>query len=118
MLNLKPPRLATYLLALNGLLLLGYAYRWSSVTYLFFGLLNLALAYGVGRENRGVIKVALVYAALEFLFALFYLISGNLYSAVDVLMSFIIMHDILSYIKLVYKEEKDAGEIGEKREDY
>ncbi|WP_099211851.1 hypothetical protein [Thermococcus henrietii] len=116
MLNLKPPRLATYLLTINGILLLGYAYYWSSVTYLFFGLLNLVLAYGVGRENRRAIKVALVYIAIEFFLALFYLISGDIYSAVDAAISFFIMHDILSYIELVYKEEKEAEEMGEKTE--
>ncbi|WP_456422793.1 hypothetical protein [Thermococcus sp.] len=105
MLNLKPPRLATYMLTINGVLLLGYAYYWGSLVYLFFGLLNLILAYGVGRENRTAIKVALVYIAINFFIALFYLISGNLYSAVDVAISFLIMHDILSYIQVVYQEE-------------
>jgi len=112
MLNLKPPRLATYMLTINGVLLLGYAYYWGSLVYLFFGLLNLILAYGVGRENRTAIKVALVYISINFFIALFYLISGNLYSAVDVAISFFTMHDILSYIQMIYKEETTEEEKG------
>ncbi|WP_457741914.1 hypothetical protein [Thermococcus sp.] len=103
----KPLQLATYLLTINGILLLGYAYYWNSVIYLFFGLLNLVLAYGVGKENRTAIKVALIYIAIEFFFALLYLISGDLYSAVDATISFFIMHDILSYIQWVYREERE-----------
>ncbi|WP_297468300.1 hypothetical protein [Thermococcus sp.] len=110
MLNLKPPKLATYLLTINGILILGYAYYWSSVVYLFFGLLNLILAYGVGVENRTAIKVALIYIAINLFIAIFYLISGNIYSAVDAAISFFIMHDILSYIEMVYKQEKEAEE--------
>ncbi len=109
MLSLKPPRLATYMLTVNGILILGYAYYWGSLVYLFFGLLNLVLAYGVGRENRRAIKVALVYIAINFFIALFYLISGNIYSAVDAAISFFIMHDLLSYIELVYREEQEEG---------
>jgi len=110
MLDLKPPRPAT-LLTINGVLL-GYAYYWSSPVYLFFGLLNLILAYGVGRENRTAIKIALVYIATNFFMALFYLISGKVYSAVDVAISFLIMHDILSYIQMIYKEETAEEEKG------
>ncbi|WP_297064945.1 hypothetical protein [Thermococcus sp.] len=110
MLNLKPPKLATYLLTINGILLLGYAYYWSSIVYLSFGLLNLLLAYGVGVENRTAIKVALIYIAINLFIAIFYLISGNIYSAIDAAISFFIMHDILSYIEMVYRQEKEAEE--------
>ena len=44
--------------------------------------------------------------------ALFYLISGKVYSAVDVAISFLIMHDILSYIQMIYKEETAEEEKG------
>nr|WP_297464656.1 hypothetical protein [Thermococcus sp.] len=104
---MKRLQLATYLLAIYGFLLLYYAYSWGSLVYLAFALLNLSLAYGVGRENRTAIKVALIYSALEFFFGLLFLIAGNLYSAVDAAISFFIMHDILGYIQEVYRKEKD-----------
>ncbi|ASJ07500.1 hypothetical protein [Thermococcus pacificus] len=97
--------LATLLLSINGLLLLYYAYAWSSLVYLAFALFSLLLAYGVGRENRTAVKVALIYAGMAFFFGLLFLIAGNLYSAVDAAISFFIMHDILGYIQEVYREE-------------
>ncbi len=106
MLNLKPPKLATYLLAIDGVLLLYYTYAWSSTVYLSFAILTLLLAYGVGRENRTAIKVTLIYAGAEFFFGLLFLIAGNVYSAVDAAISFFILHDILGYIQDVYREEK------------
>ena len=110
--SMKPLRLATYLLSLNGILLLYYAYAWSSIVYLAFALFSLLLAYGVGAENRTAVKVALIYALVEFFFALLFLIAGNIYSAVDAAISFFILHDILGYIQAVYREEK-AGESGD-----
>ena len=107
---MEPPKLATYLLAIYGFLLLYHAYTWGSPVYLAFALLSLSLAYGIGRENRTAIKVALIYSALEFFFGLLFLIAGNLYSAVDAAISFFIMHDILGYIQEVYREEKEAEE--------
>jgi len=114
--NLKPLRLATYLLTINGVLLLGYAYYWSSPVYLAFALFSLLLAYGTGVENRTAVKVALIYALVEFFFALLFLIAGNVYSAVDAAISFFILHDILGYIGAVYREEKAAEEEGESGE--
>ncbi len=102
----KPPRVATYLLAINGLLLLYYAYSLSSPVYLFFALFSLTLAYGVGTGSRTAIKVALIYVFAEFFFALLFLIAGNVYSAVDAALSFFIIHDILGYIKAVVGEEE------------
>ena len=108
--NMKRLQLATYLLAIDGILLLYYAYAWSSTVYLSFALLTLILAYGVGRENRAAIKVALIYAGAEFFFGLLFLIAGSIYSAVDAAISFFIIHDILGYIQDVYREEKGEEE--------
>ena len=108
--KLRPLQLATYLLALNGILLLYYAYAWSSLVYLIFAIFSLLLAYGVGQENKGAIKVALIYAGLEFFFGLLFLIAGNIYSAVDAAISFFILHDILGYIQAVYRTEEGAVE--------
>ncbi|NJE05445.1 hypothetical protein E3E36_04665 [Thermococcus sp. M36] len=96
---MKPLRLATFLLSINGLMLLYYAYSWSSAVYLTFALLSLVLAYGVRRENRTAIKAALIYSGASFFLALLFLIAGNLYSAVDTAVNFFILHDILDYIK-------------------
>ena len=108
--TMKRLQLATYLLAIDGFLLLYYAYSWASLVYLSFALFTLVLAYGVGRENRTAIKVALIYAGAEFFFGLLFLIAGSLYSAVDAAISFFIMHDILGYIQEVYREEKGEEE--------
>ena len=54
--------------------------------------------------------MALIYAGIEFFFALLFLIAGNIYSAVDAAISFFILHDILGYIQAVYREEKEAEE--------
>ncbi len=113
---MKKLGLATLLLSINGLLLLYYAYAWGSLVYLAFALFSLLLAYGVGNENKGSIKVALIYAGVEFFFALLFLIAGNVYSVVDAAISFFILHDILGYIQEVYREEKEAEE-AEKGED-
>ena len=105
---MKRLALATLLLSINGVLLLYYAYAWGSLVYLAFALLSLLLAYGVGRENRRAIKVALIYAGIEFFFALLFLIAGNVYSAVDAAITFLILHDIIGYIQDVYREENGA----------
>jgi membrane-bound ClpP family serine protease len=107
--------LATLLLSINGFLLLYYAYTWGSLIYLAFALFSLVLAYGVGQENSTAIKIALIYAGIEFFFALLFLIAGNVYSAVDAVISFFILHDILGYIQEVCREEKAAG-TGEEKE--
>ncbi|AEK73981.1 hypothetical protein GQS_10440 [Thermococcus sp. 4557] len=105
--------LATLLLSINGVLLLYYAYAWGSLVYLAFALFSLLLAYGVGQENRTAIKVALIYAGIEFFFGLLFLIAGNLLSAIDAAISFFILHDILSYIKEVAREEgEEESEAG------
>ena len=107
---MKRLSLATLLLFINGVMLLYYAYAWNSLIYLFFAFLSLILAYGVRRENRTAIKVALVYIGINFFLALLFLIAGNLFSAVDATISFFIIHDIFSYIQAVYKEEKSDGQ--------
>ncbi|ANF21870.1 hypothetical protein [Thermococcus piezophilus] len=107
---MKRLTLATYLLFLNGFLLLYYAYSFGSIVYLAFGLLSMGLAYGLVKENRTTIKIALIYSAIEFFFALLFLIAGNLLSAVDATISFLTLHDILGYIQEVTREEIDGKE--------
>ncbi|ACJ16491.1 hypothetical protein TON_1003 [Thermococcus onnurineus NA1] len=107
---MKRLTLATYLLFLNGFLLLYYAYSFGSVVYLVFGLLSMALAYGLTQESRTAIKIALIYAAIEFFFALLFLIAGNIWSVVDAAVSFFILHDILGYIQEVAGEESEKVE--------
>ncbi|HDZ35715.1 MAG TPA: hypothetical protein ENH81_02220 [Thermococcus sp.] len=107
---MKRLALATLLLSINGVMLLYYAYSWSSGIYLAFALMSLLLAYGVGRENRTAIKVALIYVAVEFFFALLFLIAGNVWSAVDAAVSFFVLHDILGYIQEVAGEEQEKVE--------
>ncbi|AFK23287.1 hypothetical protein [Pyrococcus sp. ST04] len=99
---MKPLKLAGYLLALNAILLLIYSKR--SNLYLGFSVFSLLLAIGVMREVKIAIKVALIYAGIEFLFALLFLIVGNLLSAVDAGISLLIIHDIIGYIQEKYKE--------------
>ena len=106
---MKRLSLATLLLFINGVMLLYYAYAWDSLIYLFFAFLSLILAYGVRRENRTAIKVALVYIGINFFLALLFLIAGNLFSAVDAAISFFIIHDILSYVQEVYREEESKS---------
>ncbi|MBP1910959.1 hypothetical protein [Thermococcus stetteri] len=105
--RLKPLMVSTLLLTIYGLMFMAYYYRTGSEVYLAFSLFALALAYGTGKENRTAVKIALVFAGLEFLMALFYLMSGALLYAVDAAMSFFIIHDIMSYIGKVYREEKE-----------
>ncbi|AFL95862.1 hypothetical protein CL1_1665 [Thermococcus cleftensis] len=114
---MKRLTLATLLLSINGVLLLYYAYAWGSFVYLSFALLSLSLAYGVGRENRTAIKVALIYAGISFFFALLFLIAGNLLSAVDTAINFFILHDILGYVQEVYREESESRKEEEEKAD-
>ena len=106
-------RVASSLLFLSGFLLLYYAYYLSSPVYLIFALFNMGLAYGVALEKKTAIKVALVYAGVTFFFSLLFLIAGNPMALIEVAISFFIIHDILSYVKAVVKEEealeKDVG---------
>ncbi|WP_297437134.1 hypothetical protein [Thermococcus sp.] len=106
---MKRLSLATLLLFINGVMLLYYAYAWNSIIYLLFAFLSLILAYGVRRENRTAIKVALIYVGINFFLALLFLIAGNLFSAVDATISFFVIHDILGYIQAVYQEEENGG---------
>ncbi|AMQ18314.1 hypothetical protein [Thermococcus peptonophilus] len=107
--RLKPLMISTLLLTVYGLMFMGYYYRTGSRVYLAFSLFALTLAYGTGRKTKIAVKVTLIFAGLEFLMALFYLISGALVYAVDAAMSFFIIHDIMSYIGEVYKEEKEKA---------
>ncbi|WP_367883322.1 hypothetical protein [Thermococcus peptonophilus] len=75
--RLKPPlMISTLLLTVYGLMFMGYYYRTGSRVYLAFSLFALTLAYGTGRKTKIAVKVTLIFAGLEFLMALFYLISG------------------------------------------
>ncbi|WP_372913909.1 hypothetical protein [Pyrococcus kukulkanii] len=60
------------------------------------------MAVGVRNEIKIAIKVALIYAVFEFLFALLFLIAGNLLSAIDAGISLLIVHDIFGYIQEKY----------------
>jgi predicted membrane protein len=113
---MKRLSLATLLLFINGVMLLYYAYAWNSIVYLLFAFLSLILAYGVRRENRTAIKVALIYVGINFFLALLFLIAGNLFSAVDAAISFFVIHDILGYIQEVYREEESEGAEGREGE--
>ncbi|WP_297501056.1 hypothetical protein [Thermococcus sp.] len=104
---MKPLQLSTYLLTLYGFLLLGQAYYSSSQVYLAFAIFTLILAYFVGRENRTAVKVALIYAGITLFVSILSLMYGKLGMAVDAVIGFFIIHDILSYIEMVYKEEKE-----------
>ncbi|ASA77824.1 MULTISPECIES: hypothetical protein [Thermococcus] len=103
---MKRLRVASSLLFLSGFLLLYYAYYLASPIYLTFAIFNMGLGYGVGIENKTAIKVALVYAGVTFFFSLLFLIAGNPMALVEVAISFFIIHDILSYIKVVVQEEE------------
>ncbi|NJE76976.1 hypothetical protein [Thermococcus sp. ES12] len=103
---MKRLRVASSLLFLSGFLLLYYAYYLASPIYLTFAIFNMGLGYGVGIENKTAIKVALIYAGVTFFFALLFLIAGNPMALIEVAISFFIIHDILSYIKAVVKEEE------------
>ncbi|WP_297508698.1 hypothetical protein [Thermococcus sp.] len=104
---MRPLQLSTYLLVLYGFLLLGEAYYSSSTVYLAFALFTLLLAYFVGRKNRTAVKVALIYAGITLFVSILSLMYGKLGMALDAVISFFIVHDILSYIEMVYKEEKE-----------
>lgn len=107
--RLKSLMISTLLLTIYGLMFMAYYYRTGSEVYLAFSLFALALAYGTGRKIKSAVKVALIFAGLEFLMALFYLMSGALLYAVDAAMSFFIIHDIMSYIGEAYREEKEKA---------
>lgn len=94
-LRISPP----FLLSLSGFMFLYYAYYLSSPVYLTFAIFNMGLAYGVGMENKTAIKVALIYAAITFFFTLLFLMAGNLFALVEVVVSFLILHDIMGYIR-------------------
>ncbi|AEH23835.1 hypothetical protein [Pyrococcus yayanosii] len=96
---MKPLKLATSLLFLNGLLLLYYAHSLGSRAYLAFSLFSIGLALGLLWESRKAVKVALIYAASEFFFALLFLMAGNVLSAIDAGISLLIIHDIIGYIE-------------------
>ncbi|WP_048146538.1 hypothetical protein [Pyrococcus abyssi] len=96
-------RTATYLLFLNGFLLL--AYGKNAPVYLAFSVLSFILAFGVMKEVKFAIKVALVYSGVNFFFALLFLMAGNLSSSIDAAISLLIVHDILGYIQKKYGEE-------------
>ncbi|NJE61421.1 hypothetical protein [Thermococcus sp. 21S7] len=108
---MKRLRVASSLLFLSGFLLLYYAYYLASPVYLTFAIFNMGLGYGVGIENKTAIKVALIYAGVTFFFSLLFLIAGNPLALVEVAMSFFIIHDILSYIKVVVQEEEAEEEL-------
>lgn len=104
---MKRLALATLLLFVNGILLLYYAYAGGSGVYLAFGLLSVGLSYGVSKEHRKAIQLALIYAGANLFLSLLFLIAGNLYSAVDAGISFFIVHDIIGYVQEVYREENE-----------
>ncbi|ASJ16177.1 hypothetical protein A3L04_03320 [Thermococcus chitonophagus] len=97
---MKPLQLASYLLALNAVLI--FVMYQGSGLYQAFGLLSLLLAVGVRSEVKIAIKTALIYAGAEFFFALLYLMVGNLLSAIDAGINLLIIHDILTYVQEKY----------------
>ncbi|MFA4640993.1 hypothetical protein P8X27_00540 [Pyrococcus kukulkanii] len=99
---MKHLQLASYLLALNAILIL-VLYQ-GSILYQIFGIFSLLLAVGVRNEIKVAIKIALIYAGFEFIFALLFLIVGNLLSAIDAGISLLIVHDIVGYIQEKYGE--------------
>jgi hypothetical protein len=107
---MKPLQLSTYLLALYGFILLGEAYYSSSIIHLAFALFTLLLAYFVGRENRTAVKVALIYAGITLFVSILALMYGRLGMVVDGTISFLVIHDILKYIEMIYQREKGEEE--------
>ena len=106
-LNFKPLFLSVFILILYGLIFLGQYYMNGSFIYLIFGLFVLVLAYGVVMKSKVAITVALLFSAFEFLMALFYLMSGAVLYAVDAVMSFLLLHDLIGYIEESQKQEKE-----------
>ncbi|NJF24724.1 hypothetical protein [Thermococcus sp. Bubb.Bath] len=86
----------------------GMNLRLSPAIYGTFALFDVVLALMVYRENRTAVKVALVYLALDFFMATFYLIAGALLKGVIAFLDFLALHDMVSYVGRVMKEEGEV----------
>ncbi len=84
----------------------GMNFRTSPGIYGTFALFDVILALMVYRENRTAVKVALVYLTLDFFMATFYLIAGALLKGIIAFLDFLALHDMVSYVGRVMKEEK------------
>ena len=94
----------------------GMNFRASPEIYGTFALFDVILAIMVYRENRTAVKVTLVYLALDFFMATFYLIAGALLKGVIAFLDFLALHDMMRYIGRVMKDE-EGGEAAENQED-
>jgi hypothetical protein len=88
----------------------GMNFRLGPLIYGTFAAFDVLLAILVYRENRTAVKVALVYLALDFFIATFYLIAGALLKGVVALLDFLALHDTVSYIGQVVGEESEEGQ--------
>jgi hypothetical protein len=95
----------------------GVNFRASPWVYGTFALFDVLLALMVYRENRTAVKVALVYLALDFFIATFYLIAGALLKGIIAFLDFLALHDMVSYVGRVMKEEGEAATEEEPEED-
>ncbi len=98
-------KVTTLVLAIQGLLALYQGTKFPTV-YLPFALFDFLLAWGVYVSNKTAIKVSLVYLTIDLFLAIFYLISGVLLKGIIVLLDFLAIHDMLSYIQDLYREEQ------------
>jgi hypothetical protein len=88
----------------------GMNFRTSPWIYGTFALFDVLLALAIYRRNRTAVKVALVYLGLDFFMATFYLIAGALLKGIIAFLDFLALHDMVSYIERVMKEEKEEAE--------
>ncbi len=98
---------AVTVLVVQALLLVYQYYAHRYVTYPFFVILDLGLAYGTWRRNRIVIGVSLVYLGIDLFLAIMYLIAGVLLKGVIAFIDFLAIHDIVSYIMSVSTAEPE-----------
>lgn len=98
-------KVTMFVLSLQGLLALYQGTKFPAV-YLPFALLDFLLAWGVYSRKNTAVKVSLVYLALDLFLAIFYLISGVLLKGVIALLDFLAIHDMVSYVEELYREEQ------------
>ncbi|EEB73163.1 hypothetical protein [Thermococcus sp. AM4] len=98
-------KVTTFVLVLQGFLGLYQGTKFPAV-YLPFALLDFLLAWGTYTRRKTAIKVSLVYLAIDLFLAIFYLISGVLLKGIIALLDFLAIHDMVSYIEELYREEQ------------
>ncbi len=95
-------RLSMYLLFLQGIFLLYFAYKSGYYTvYVIFAILNFTLVFGLGRKNKTAVKTALVYKGIDLFLSMLYLIAGDIFSGISAAIDLVIVHDIIGYIQEV-----------------